>query len=302
MRFSFPVLIFLCVPAAFAQSEAPARQVLQECADSIPPDVVGMEQIEAACPGVEQALDELGLTELMIESQYQLLKRDGLDALLALANRYEHPPERTAANVDSLGPVLDSMRRPPVPEASKSWWERLKERLRQLLNQSEAPPDSWLVRWLDEHRMPELVRSIVMYGAMAIVVALAVLIVVNEIRAARSGRRRKQVTKTVAMQPHSVLAGDSESIVPGERPSALLKMLVATLIKTGRVHGGHALTHRELTRRARFDDSSQRESFQKLAQVAEREVFGGMAVASDELDEAIRAGRSLDAKLNGAAT
>ncbi|MBM0103153.1 hypothetical protein JM946_00270 [Steroidobacter sp. S1-65] len=302
MRLSVAVLIFLCVPAAFAQSEAPARQVLQECADSIPPDVVGIEQIEAACPGVEQALDELGLTELMFQSQFELLKRDGLDALLALANRYEHPPERAAANVARLGPVLDSMRRPPTPEASKSWWERLKERLRQLFNQSEAPPDSWLIRWLDEHRMPELVRSILLYGAMAIVVALAVLIVVNEIRAARSGRRRKRAATTVAMQAHPVLTDNSEPIAPGEGPSALLKMLVATLIKTGRVHGGHALTHRELTRRARFDDSSQRESFQKLAQVAEREVFGGMAVANEELTEAIRAGRSLEEQLNGAAT
>lgn len=302
MRFSFPVLLFLCVPA-FAQSEGPARQVLRDCAESLEPEVVGIEEIETACPGVTQALDELGFSELLFESQLGLLKRDGLNALLALADRYEHPPERASASVDSLAPVLDSLRRPPTPEVSKSWLERLKERLRQLFSQQpEVPSDPpWLIRWLNEHRMPEIVSSILTYGVMAIVVALAALIVINEVRAAGPRRRRKRAATAAGGEAQLVLADAPEPIGSGERPSALLRMLIATLVKTGRVQGAHALTHRELTRRARFDDSSQRDSFQKLAQVAEREVFGGAAVANDELAEVLRAGRSLDAQLNGVA-
>jgi hypothetical protein len=77
-------------------------------------------------------------------------------------------------------------------------------------------------------------------------------------------------------------------------------MLIATLVKTGRLNGAHSLTHRELAKRARFDDSQQRESFQKIAQLAEREVFSGKEVASDDLGEVLRVGRSLDEQLQAA--
>lgn len=304
MRLSYLALIFLCVPAAFAQSEAPARQVLRECADALGPGVTGIEAIEAACPGVTHALDELGLSELLFEPQLETLQAHDLNSLLALAERYEQPPEKHAASVDSLAPVLESLRKPPTPEASKSWFERLKERLRQLFERGpETPTDPpWLIRWLEEHRLPEIVSSIILYSVMAIVVALAVLIVVNEIRAAAPGRRRKRSAIAGEAEARLVFADDREQVDNSERASALLKMLIVTLVKTGRVQGAHALTHRELTRRARFDDTGQRESFQHIAQVAEREVFGGMAVANDELAEVLRAGRSLDAQLNGAAT
>lgn len=302
MRLSFLLLTFLCVPA-FAQSEGPARQVLRECTDSLAPEVVGIDDIEAACPGVTDALEALGLTELLFEPQLATLSRDGLNALVALADRYEQPPERTSASVDSLAPVLESLRKPPTPELQKSWYQRFREWLRQTFDQPEAQTDPWLIRWLEEHEMPEIVQKVLVYGVMLLVVVLAVLIIINEARAAASGRRPRRVATASDAGAAALLAGDDQNIdVPGERPSALLKVLIATLVKTGRVQGAQGLTHRELTRRARFDDTRQRESFQKIAQVAEREVFGGKALANDELDEVLRDGRSLEAQLNSAAT
>jgi hypothetical protein len=59
-----------------------------------------------------------------------------------------------------------------------------------------------------------------------------------------------------------------------------------------------SLTHRELTVRARFDDSSQRENFRRVAQLAERIVYGGDE-APAELDEVVQAGRALHSQLSG---
>lgn len=307
MRSTVLVLMLLAAPTAFAQSEGPARQVLEACVEAIEPDVIGLEDIEATCPDLRVALEQLGLTDLVSENQLSLLSRDGLHSLLKLVVRYEQAPERETISVDTLAPVLDSLRKPPVPEQSLSWYERLKRWLRDIFEQQESQSgkqDSWLSRWLDEHELPKTVRQVLLYGAVALVVLLALGIVINEVRTAARGRRRRSAATAgdEADALGTMRTAELEPKVSGEQPSALLRLLIATLVKTGRLQGAQSLTHRELTKRARFDDSSQRESFQKIAQLAEHEVFSGQDVASDELGAALQAGRNLDAQLNGAAT
>jgi hypothetical protein len=297
--------MLLAAPAAFAQSEGPARQVLEACVDALEPDVIGLEDIEATCPDIRLALEQLGLTDLVSENQLSLLSRDGLNSVLKLVVRYAQPPERETIGVDTLAPVLDSLRKPPVPEQALSWYERLKRWFREIFEnkQSQAGKDSWLSRWWDQHELPEVVRQVLIYGAVALVVLLALAIIINEVRTAARGRRRRPESSSVdgADVPGKLRAAELERQVRGEQPSALLRLLIATLVKTGRLNAAQGLTHRELTKRARFDDPAQRDSFQKVAQLAEREVFSGKDVASDELGDVLRAGRNLDSQLKGAA-
>ncbi len=305
MRSAFLVLLLLAVPAAFAQSEGSARRTIEECVGTVDPDVVGLDEIEQTCPDIRVALEELGLTDLVSENQLSVLSRDGLDSLSALVSHYENEPERAAIGSESLAPVLDSLRKPPVPEQSLSWFERFKRWLRELFEKQQVQPgtdtESWLSRWLNEHPLPEVVRWGLIYGSIALVVLLAVGIVINEVRVAARGRRRKSASATGAVDlPGRAGAAALDIDVGGERMSALLRMLIATLVKTGRLNGASSLTHRELGTRARFDDASQRESFQKIAQLAEREVFGGKPVASDDLGEALRVGHNLDEQLKAA--
>jgi hypothetical protein len=77
-------------------------------------------------------------------------------------------------------------------------------------------------------------------------------------------------------------------------------MLVTTLVKSGRLSTQRSLTHRELCVRARFDDARQRESFQRVAALAERTVYGGSAVSTEEIEPIAAAARDLDAQLRGA--
>lgn len=305
MRSTFLALMLLAAPAALAQSEGPARQVLEKCIEALEPDVIGLEDIEDTCPDIRVALEELGLTDLVSENQLSVLSRDGLRSLRKLAVRYEQEPEHAAIGSDTLAPVLDSLRKPPVPEQELSWYERFERWLRELLDRKAAKSgnDSWLSRWLQEHSLPETVRWGLVYGAMALVVLLGLGIVINEVRTAARGRRRRAaVTDANADVPGVLRSAGFDGEAGGERPSALLRLLIATLVKTGRLNGAQSLTHHELARRARFDDSTQRESFQKIAQLAEREIFSGKDVASDDLSAVLRAGRSLDAQLKGAAT
>jgi hypothetical protein len=305
VRSIFLALMLLAAPAALAQSEGSARQVIEECVGALEPDVIGLEQIEETCPDLRLALEELGITDLVSETQLSLLSRDGLRSLLKLAAHYEQEPEHAAIGSDTLAPVLDSLRQPPVPEQSLSWFQRFERWLRELLDRKAAQSgnDSWLSRWLEEHSLPETVRWALIYGSMALVVLLGVGIVINEVRTATRGRRRKSTaTVDVTNASSELRLAGSDVEVGGDQPSALLRSLIATLVRTGRLHGAHSLTYRELAKRARFDDSSQRESFQKIAQLAELEMFSGQELASDDLAHALHLGRNLDAQLKGAAT
>jgi hypothetical protein len=80
----------------------------------------------------------------------------------------------------------------------------------------------------------------------------------------------------------------------------LLRMLVKTLVQSGRLRTERSLTHRELCARANFDDAGQRESFQRVAALAERTVYGSSEVAASEVEPIVTAARKLDAQLRGA--
>lgn len=301
MRSAAIVVLLLAAPAALGQSEDSARQVLDACIESIRPEVIGLEDMEEACPGLEDAIAALGIAPLLPENQHDLLTRDGLINLRKLLDRYRQPPGREQVGVDSVQSVLESLREPAEVERSQSWYERFKRWLRETLDGKEQQANPWLRRWLDEHPVSEAVRLALFYGVMSLVVLLAILIVVNEVRAARTGRRKSKSVTPNAAGELAQSVPNVGSAAGADRLSAVLRKLIATLLETGRLQVAHSLTHRELMARARFDDSTQRESFQRVAQLAEREVFSGQALADDEVVDAIRLGRALDAQLNGAA-
>lgn len=300
MRLAILLLTLLAAPAAFSQDAGSARQVLGDCIDSLEPGVVGLEDLDAACPGLEVALDALGVTAFVPEGQRNLLTVNGLANLRDLLDRYEQPPERASADVGTLLPVLEQLREPPKAERELSWYERFRRWLREALDRKESQSNPWLSRWLEDHSLSEKVQLALFYGVMLLVLLLAVLIIFNEVRTARANRRK---ASAAAGELAMLASGPSNLDVSaaGERPSMLLRMLIATLVKTGRLQGAPSLTHRELAARARFDDSSQRESFRRVALLAESETYGGKQLSSDALVEVVRTSQSLDAQLSGLA-
>jgi hypothetical protein len=292
----------LAAPAVFAQEDRSARQVLDDCIESVEDDVIGMSALEEKCPGLEQALIDLGLDPFIADWQWDRIGVYGLMSLRSVEQRYSEPPSARTVQVDGLKSVLDELRQPVQAEKPLTWSERFKRWLRNLLSQQGNDTESWLSRWLDDYRLSETARNILVYGAVILVVLLAVAVIVNEVRVARKGRLKKARTRaSEATGVSGALAArslDLDTATRSERPSILLQMLVATLVKTGRLQAERSLTHRELTTRARFDDSSQRESFRRVAQLAERIVYGGDD-APAQLDDVVQAGRALHSQLSG---
>jgi hypothetical protein len=301
------LLLLLTAPAIFAQEDESARQVLDDCASSLEEGVTGIDAIEVVCPGLEDALMDLGLAPFIATWQWETVGVSGLKTLQAVERRYRDTPEAAAVSIDSLRPVLDSLQKSVQVEQSLSWFERFKRWLRGAVDEPGADVDSWLTRWLNDHELSATARAIIFYGAVILVVLLALIVIVNEIRVARRARRNAKRTQAdnVALGQHGSMAADAMDLdvaARDDRPSIVLRMLVATLVKTGRLHAARSLTHSELATRAKFDHATQRQSFQRVAQLAERIVYGGDSATTADFEEIVQEGRTLNDQLAGASS
>jgi hypothetical protein len=294
------------VPAAWCQAagedERSPLDVIEQCGDSADEESAGLTALEAECPGLTRALEQSGYLSLLAPAA-----RDGLDVydltdLLQVDAWYEEPAARDI-DVGTLGPILDSLQA-QEPERPLGWFERFKRWLRSMLERRGGSSDNWLSRWLEEADVPDVVAKGILLVALALILGLTILVIVNELRAAGVFReRRKQDDEIVrggAAPDTGDAAVDFDALPIDRKASMLLRMLVATLVQSGRLRTERSLTHRELTARATFDDAQQRESFQRVAALAERTVYGSRDVPADEVEPIVAAARALDAQLRGA--
>jgi hypothetical protein len=309
LRTSIAYAALLLAPLAQAQQPAESTSdpaaLISECANSVDRDVIGIEALEAECPGLEEALSDSGYTALLSDAELKQLTAFGLVDLHQLDSRYRKSIAQAAgaqASIDDLKPILDSLQKPPRAEVPLTWFEKFKRWLRSLIEQREEQSQSWLERWLKELDVPKAVTNGLVYGAIGLVIILAVVVVINELRAAGVLRRRAKQTPRDMLQsagvPEKSASADLDTLDERERPAALLKLLVATLVKTGRLRTEKSLTHRELSRRAAFDASEQRARFQELAVLGETLLYGHRSVPREHIEAVVEDGRALQRELS----
>ncbi len=307
MRFSVSLVLLAIAPAAWSQAagrdERSALEVIDQCSQSADEETIGLTAFEEQCPGVTWALEQSGYLPLLSTASRDELDSYDLSDLLFVDSWYDDaaPAERDV-DAATLGPILDSLRaqesqRPP------GWFERFKRWLRSMLEQPSGSPDNWLSRWLEETKISNLLATGILYVALAMILGMTILVIVNELRAAGFFRPRKTQPDEFAggiVAAAEDAAADFDTLAADRKASMLLRMLVATLIRSGRLRTERSLTHRELCARARFDDARQRESFQRVAALAESTVYGSSEVPAEEVEPIVAAARELDAQLRGA--
>jgi hypothetical protein len=307
VRFSVFLVLLAIAPAAWSQAagqdERSALEVIDQCGESADEETIGLTALEEECPGVTRALEQSGYLSLLSAASRDELDSYDLSDLLFVDSWYDDPaPADRDVDVAALGPILDSLRA-QESERPPGWFERFKRWLRSMLEPQGGNQDDWLSRWLQETKIPNLVWTGILYVALAMLLGLTIFIIVNELRAAGLFRRRKTQPDEFAggiVAAAGDAAADFDTLAVDRKASMLLRMLVATLIRSGRLRTERSLTHRELCARARFDDARQRESFQRVAALAERTVYGSSEVPAEELEPIVAAARDLDAQLRGA--
>lgn len=297
------------MPAVWAQTAGPGdgsgADIIASCAETKVEDP-GLTALEAVCPGLIEALEESSYLPFIPAQERDELYPYHLADLQAVADWYAREP--TAGEIDpaALEPVLEAMRKEETARPL-TWFERFKRWLRAMLARQQGDSESLLSRWLEQFTIPANVRDAIAYTSIILIVVLAIGVIINELRVAGVFRQGGAAPGRRAVGADGSLIidatdADLDSVPPDARVPLLLRMLVSTLVKSGRLRAERALTHSELGLRATFDDTEQRECFRRVALLAERAVYGADEMRPEEFEPVVTAGRALIARLAGART
>lgn len=295
--------------AAPAQPTAPATAValeaLETCLEKLNPEIdIGYERVVARCPQLARRLDESGWSAGFPQDWKRPgndLSAGGLRELREILVRESAPaggPPRRPS-VAALPAALATLA--PTTAASNGWWARTKEWLRDAFERSREEDDAgWLGRLVGQNGLSQVVLELTSYAALVLVVLLAGIIVINELRVSgviarvRHGIARRRSSSVAVKVGRGGMTWDDVCAAPvPQRPQLLLEMIVARLTETSCLPPARALTVREVSRLARLADAGDRQRLAQLAGVSERVRFSSSQVASADLAAAIEQGRVL---------
>jgi hypothetical protein len=286
------------LPGAHARE---AVQVIDECLAKLDPGAdIGYARVVARCPDLPGGLSQSPVAAWLPTDWNRpdnQLSAAGLAELRVLLTQPPIRAQRPAPRVDTVAALLATFVQ--SERTNSSWWDRFRQWLRGILATRPAPDESWLQRLLVKVFTSNAADTIV-WTSLALVVALALGIIFNELRLAgvigrgeRGGRRRAERSPTAAAAGLEQIA----RATPAEQARMLLEFIARRLAEQQRLPPARALTTRELTQRARLPEA-ERASLAELASVCERVRFSGREVPGASLAEAIVRGKSLLAALD----
>jgi hypothetical protein len=290
------------VPSAHADD---ALAVIDECVAKLDPELdVGYARVAARCPDLTAVLTEspwmAWLPADWNRPDNQLSAR-GLSELRTLLARAGAPAvsRRPPPRPERLSAALAEVTR--GEPAGTSWWQRLRDWLHAIMT-TRAPTDNrWLVRWLEHIKLSSSAAQLIVWGALIVVIALAVGIVLNELRLAGllGARGRRPGARTLQRDGRSqgLALAQVDQAALERQPGLLLELIAQTLAAQARLPPARALTARELEQRARLPDESVRPHLAELVRVSECVRFSAGQVSAASLTAASRSGRVLLAAL-----
>jgi len=198
-------------------------------------------------------------------------------------------------NVANLQPILASLA--AHNQAPQGWWARLRSWLRAVLSRSDMDKGADFGRLFRRVSLPEFVLDVITYVILALVVAFAGFIIVNEWRARgiRSAPlRAHSAAAALSSAPIAELSWqDIEHAGLAERPRLLLELIAARLTAAHCLPAAASLTVRELARAAQLQHADDRERLAEVALAAERLRFSDEPFAAASLTPVLARGREL---------
>ncbi len=279
---------------------------LDACAARLDHDLdVGYERIAARCPDLPAQLTHSAWAAWLPSDWDQprnQLSAQGLTELHTLLSRSLAPriPVR-APRAQTAAAVI--ARISPVDESGSSWWGRFKAWLRKITAAGEAHPA--LGSWLGRLNFSQGAMTVIAWLALALVMAMALAILVNELRIAGVLRGPPVAPRGRAVREGAGQAGggldELERRDLREQPALLLQLIAERLTEQGRLPPARALTARELLRDARLADDSEEAALAELALASEQLRFSTHDFPTTSLASAIAAGRRMLVRLGTAA-
>jgi hypothetical protein len=199
--------------------------------------------------------------------------------------------------VETLNEVLAGLG--DQQRATNGTWLRFKRWLRELMERRDREDrDDWFDRMVRRVGLSDAIGEVITYLSLAAMVVLALVVVLNELRAAGLlGRRARESEDErdadLATSRAIPTLGDIERAPLIERPRLLLELVAAKLTAIRRLPPAGAMTVRELSQAVNLEATTDRERLASLASTAERARYSEGGVPSDALESAYLDGREL---------
>jgi hypothetical protein len=290
------------VHAAEPDSIAAAREAIDDCTPRLDAQIdVGYERIAARCPGLAHALEQSGVEQWLPQGWKETRNNLSVGSLRELRSLIDrelstHPiarKPRAAKLNDVLAGLGDQHSR------DNSTWLRFRKWLRELLERRDRNGnEDWFDRMVHRVGLSDAIGEVVTYVSLGAMVVLALIVVLNELRAAgllgrrAASRRRGREAAGAASRPLPTLS-EIEHAPLVERPRLLLELIASKLTAIRRLPPASAMTVHELSRAVNLDGAQDRERLARLARAAERARYAAAALAPVELESAYAGGREL---------
>jgi hypothetical protein len=284
-----------------ADPVAPLRQQLEVCRSRLNRELdVGYERIAARCPDLTREVEANGVGAWLPRGWRDAgngLSAGSLEELRTLlARELDSRAQSRAPSVPRLHQVL--ARLGDAAHTRSGVWSRLQEWLRQVTRREDDPrTPEFLARLLNRVGVSARVIEVVSYGCLAAVMALAALIIANELRAAgvrlRLPGRPRSTRPGPPPSPELAPLAQLDAAALEERPRLLLAVLLERLSRQGRLPPARSLTVGEVTRGARLPGPADEARLTELASTAECVRYSNALPIPTRLQAALAGGRTL---------
>jgi hypothetical protein len=288
--------------AAEPDSLAAARKAIAECTPRLDAQVdVGYDRISVRCPNLAPALEKSGVEEWLPQGWKEVrnnLSAGSLTELRSLIDRElaAHASERKP-RVETLNEVLAGLGN--QHSATNGTWQRFKRWLRELLERHDREDhEDWFDRMVHRVGLSDAIGEVLTYLSLGAMVVLALIVVLNELRAAGLlGRRARSDADArdadLATSRAIPTVGEIERAPLVDRPRMLLELIAAKLTAIRRLPPASAMTVRELSDAVNLEADQDRERLDTLAATAERARYAESSVPVTALESAYARGREL---------
>lgn len=261
-------------------------------------------KLESVCPDLVDRVAASDFGKLLPEDWHKRIsgrRLEELRAALAARERALGARELSLATLKAaVSHVQAEQKAPPL-----SLWRRLKNWIDGLFERQARAghPEGWFSELIEKLERSQRAVRIFYYTMLVAIVAAALAIVYVELRAAgfltrRAADGRKRRAASGGAKRAAVLALAGVARVPlTERPALLIQRLIESCVATGRLRERRSFTHRELAGAAHFEATDDSASFAHVLYVAEAVRYAGEAPDTQTLDEAVRQGEALLARL-----
>lgn len=295
------VCITLTMPRCWAVAAALAEQ-LETCFAQAAQAQANVNEVRAivlvqTCPDAARLLtDHVVSQKLGIDPADPLYLQEvmTLAQLARFLDREAIPPPSRRLQLTALNAVLAETPRPSEP--APTWWQRLKQWLKEWFGAGADHQSSWLRDWLDQFALPNWLGDWLRYGFGILIVVLAAVLIWREAgRVRRRGRRADRVNSggSIPMAGPVQLTWQVRGATPpARRAGLLLTQIWLDLMAAGRLERDWSRTNWQLAASARRSGLQQHQTLDDIVRRVESVVYGGQLIEHGDVDGMAECARS----------